>query len=72
MRITDLLAPNAIELGVALASKSDAIEKLISLHDGAGNLSDVEGYRSAILAREARALQPLAKAWPSPMPRPTQ
>ena len=41
MRITDLLAPNAIELGVALASKSDAIEKLISLHDGAGNLSDV-------------------------------
>ena len=54
MRITDLLAPNAIELGVALASKSDAIEKLISLHDGAGNLSDVEGYRSAILAREAQ------------------
>ena len=54
MRITDLLAPNAIELGVALASKNDAIEKLISLHDGAGNLSDVEGYRSAILAREAQ------------------
>ncbi|MBR0406234.1 MAG: PTS sugar transporter subunit IIA [Eggerthellaceae bacterium] len=54
MRITDLLAPEAIELGVALASKNDAIEKLISLHDGAGNLSDVEGYRSAILAREAQ------------------
>ena len=53
MRITDLLAPEAIELGVSVASKPDAIDKLISLHDGAGNLSDVEAYREAILAREA-------------------
>ena len=53
MRITDLLAPEAIELGVSVASKPDAIEKLISLHDGAGNLSDVDVYREAILAREA-------------------
>ena len=53
MRITDLLAPEAIELGVSVASKPDAIEKLISLHDGAGNLSDVDTYREAILAREA-------------------
>ena len=52
MRITDLLSPQAIELGVSVASKPDAIEKLISLHEGAGNLSDVEGYRAAILARE--------------------
>ena len=53
MRITDLLAPEAIELGVSVASKPDAIDKLISLHEGAGNLSDVDAYREAILAREA-------------------
>ena len=53
MRITDLLAPEAVELGVSVASKSDAIEKLISLHAGAGNLRDVDAYREAILAREA-------------------
>ena len=53
MRITDLLAPEAIELGVSVASKPDAIEKLISLHEGAGNLNDVQAYREAILAREA-------------------
>ena len=52
MKITDLLLPQAIELGVALDAKGDAIEKLIALHDGAGNLSDVEAYRAAILARE--------------------
>ena len=53
MRITDLLAPEAVELGVSVASKSDAIDKLISLHEGAGNLRDVDAYREAILAREA-------------------
>ena len=53
MRITDLLAPEAIELNVSVASKPDAIDKLISLHDAAGNLRDVEAYREAILAREA-------------------
>lgn len=53
MRIIDLLAPEAIELGVSAASKSDAIDKLIGLHDGAGNLQDVDAYREAILAREA-------------------
>ena len=53
MRITDLLAPEAVELGVSVASKPEAIDKLISLHDGAGNLRDVEAYREAILAREA-------------------
>jgi len=53
MRIVDLLAPEAIELGVSVASKPDAIEKLISLHEGAGNLNDVQAYREAILAREA-------------------
>ena len=53
MRITDLLAPKAVELGVSVASKPAAIDKLIALHEGAGNLRDVEAYRAAILAREA-------------------
>ena len=53
MRIIDLLAPEAIELGASAASKSDAIDKLIGLHEAAGNLSDVAAYREAILAREA-------------------
>ncbi|MBO4365330.1 MAG: PTS sugar transporter subunit IIA, partial [Eggerthellaceae bacterium] len=52
MRITDLLSPQAVELGVSVASRPDAIEKLISLHEGAGNLADVDAYRAAILARE--------------------
>lgn len=35
MRITDLLKPSAIELNVSLASKSAAIDKLVSLHEKA-------------------------------------
>ena len=40
MRITDLLKSNAIELGVNLASKDEAIDRLIALHEKAGNLKD--------------------------------
>ncbi len=54
MRIIDLLKASAIELGVSVASKDEAIDKLISLHSGAGNLADVEKYKEAILAREAQ------------------
>ncbi|WP_283170524.1 PTS fructose transporter subunit IIABC [Curtanaerobium respiraculi] len=54
MRITDLLSPQSIELGVKVASKAEAIEKLVSLHDAAGNLADVQKYREAILARESQ------------------
>ncbi len=53
MKIIDLLAPEAIELGVSVADKNAAIEKLISLHQAAGNLADADAYRQAILAREA-------------------
>lgn len=52
MRIVDLLSKDSIEIGVKVASKPDAIEKLISLHEKAGNLKDVAEYRAAILARE--------------------
>lgn len=53
MKITNLLSKDAVLLDVALADKADAIDKLIGLHEAAGNLNDVEKYREAILAREA-------------------
>ena len=52
MRIIDLLKTDAIELNTSAASKSEAIEKMVSLHQKAGNLNDAEAYTKAILARE--------------------
>ena len=52
MKITDLLKKDAIALNAAVASKSEAIDKMISLHNAVGNLSDVDSYKEAILARE--------------------
>ncbi|MGI6033622.1 MAG: PTS fructose transporter subunit IIABC [Coriobacteriales bacterium] len=52
MRIVDLLKPESIEIGAHPDDKAGAIEELIALHEKAGSLSDVEGYRKAILARE--------------------
>lgn len=54
MRIIDLLKKDAIELNTSVASKSDAIDKLVALHEKAGNLVDVNVYKDAILAREAQ------------------
>lgn len=54
MRIIDLLKKDAIELNTSVASKNDAIDKLIALHEKAGNLVDVNAYKDAILAREAQ------------------
>lgn len=54
MKIIDLLKKDAIELNTSVASKSDAIDKLIALHEKAGNLVDVNAYKDAILAREAQ------------------
>lgn len=52
MRIIDLLKRDAINLGISVLSKSDAIENLVSLHQIADNLYDVEEFRSEILKRE--------------------
>ncbi len=52
MKITDLLKPNAIALNISAESKDEAIEKLVSLHEAAGNLSDRESYKQDIWARE--------------------
>ena len=54
MKIVDLLKKDAIELNTSVASKSDAIDKLVALHEKAGNLLDVNAYKDAILAREAQ------------------
>lgn len=54
MKIIDLLKKDAIELNTSVASKSDAIDKLVVLHEKAGNLLDVNAYKDAILAREAQ------------------
>ena len=53
MRITDLLAADAIKLGSAAASKEEAIDELVALHVAAGNVSDAAGYKAGVLAREA-------------------
>lgn len=52
MRITDLLKKEAIELGASVSTKNEAIDKLIFLHEKAGNLNDVQAYKAAILERE--------------------
>ncbi|MEE1239560.1 MAG: fructose-specific PTS transporter subunit EIIC [Acutalibacteraceae bacterium] len=52
MRITDLLKSNAIELGVGLASKDEAIDRLVALHEKAGNLKDSAKFKEDILKRE--------------------
>lgn len=55
MRIIDLLKESAIELNTTVSDKNEAIKKLISLHEKAGNLVDVEEYAKAIAAREAQS-----------------
>ncbi len=52
MRITNLLKSDAIELNVSLASKDEAIEKLIALHEKAGSLKDSAKFKEDILKRE--------------------
>ena len=54
MKIIDLLKKDAIELNTSVASKSDAIDKLVALNEKSGNLLDVNAYKDAILAREAQ------------------
>lgn len=58
MRITDLLSKQSISLGVKLGSKSEAIDKLILLHQQAGNLADVSKYKKVFL-QEKNSLQQL-------------
>jgi PTS system fructose-specific IIC component len=42
MKITDLLHKESIELGASAKTKDEAFDKLISLMDASGNLTDRE------------------------------
>ncbi len=53
MRITDLLKKEGIRIGTAPASKAEAIDLLVGLHEKCGDLYDTAAYREGILAREA-------------------
>lgn len=50
---TSLLKSSAIELNVSLATKDEAIDRLIALHEKAGNLTDAAKYKEDILQRES-------------------
>lgn len=52
MRITDLLKKNGIALNVNVSDKSDAISKLVSLHEKCGNLKNTAAYKDGIIKRE--------------------
>ena len=52
MRIIDLLKSDAIELNTSVATKDEAIDKLVALHNAVGNLADRQEYKHAILLRE--------------------
>lgn len=53
MRIVDLLKKESIDLQAVVADKGAAIDHLVSLMDKGGNVTDLEEYRKAVLAREA-------------------
>lgn len=52
MRIVDLLKPSSIKLGASPATKQEAIDILVDLHEKAGNLADKAKYKEGILKRE--------------------
>lgn len=54
MKIADLMSTKSIALGVALESQEDAIDKLVSLHLAADNISDAEVFKRAIVEREKK------------------
>lgn len=55
MKIKDLLKPEAIRLGAKAASKEEAIDELIALHEKTGDLNDPAGFKEAILKRESES-----------------
>ena len=53
MRITDLLKENGVLLNANVKDKGDAIEKLVTLMDKTGVLSDKNKYKETVLKRES-------------------
>lgn len=52
MRIVELLNKKSIELGANVATKDEAIDKLVALQVAGGKIKDAAEYKAAILARE--------------------
>lgn len=52
MRIIDLLSPKGIDLNVKVSTKEQAIDKLVSLMDATGKISDIAAYKAAVKNRE--------------------
>ncbi|RFB29901.1 PTS fructose transporter subunit IIABC [Bacillus sp. ALD] len=55
MRITELLKKDTIILDLKSTSKADVIDELVGKLDEAGRLSDLAGYKEAILNRESQS-----------------
>ena len=55
MRVIDLLKEDAVELNAQISSKQEAIDKLVTLHESAGNLIDTAAYKKAIYEREEQS-----------------
>ncbi len=55
MKIVDLIKQEGMDLTFESDTKSEAINKLVTLMENTGNLVDKEGYKEAILAREAQS-----------------
>ena len=49
MRISDLLQIDGIAIGVKVADKAEAIDRLVSLHRTCGNLIDSDKFKKEIL-----------------------
>ena len=54
MRVTELIDPSGIKLGVKLTDKENAIDSLISLHKSVGNIKDAAEFKKAIEEREKK------------------
>lgn len=52
MKVTDLLKENAIALNYKPDSKNALYEKLVELHDNAGNISDKSAYMRDLIKRD--------------------
>lgn len=55
MRIIDLIHKDGMDLTFDVQGKAAAIDRLVELMNNTGNLSDKEGYKQGILAREAQS-----------------
>jgi PTS system fructose-specific IIC component len=52
MRITDLLDRRSINLNASVTTKQEALDAMVDLMVASGKISDVEGYRKLVYARE--------------------